>query len=207
MRGASSQARPGAANPLHLKRAAAVVCAGGVIAYPTEAVYGLGCDPLNPEAVQRLLQIKRRPEYKGLILIAASPAQLETLIAYPDEAARRRVLGTWPGPVTWVVPYRGLRVPPWLRGRHRGLAVRVTAHPIAADLCRLCGPLVSTSANLSGRGAARTAATVRRCFRHRLDYILNGATGGLAGPTELRELRGGRVLRPAAGCAPGRSRR
>ena len=184
-------------NPLHLRRAAAVLRAGGVIAYPTEAVYGLGCDPLNPEAVMRLLRLKRRAVQKGLILISAEADQLDPWIVYPSAAARRRALRTWPGALTWIVAPRPLRTPSWLRGRHRGLAVRVTAHPPAAALCRLCGPLISTSANPAGRSAALDATAVRHYFRRRLDYILVGPTGGLAGPSELRELRSGRVLRRA----------
>nr|MDQ2696242.1 Sua5/YciO/YrdC/YwlC family protein [Pseudomonadota bacterium] len=123
-----------------LRQAARILRQGGVIAYPTEAVYGLGCDPRNRRAVQRLLEIKRRPPAKGLILIAADLAQLEPFID-PLPPDRRRLLdAAWPGPVTWLVPAR--RAPVWLRGNHPTLAVRVTAHPLAAALCRAFGGAV-----------------------------------------------------------------
>jgi L-threonylcarbamoyladenylate synthase len=181
----------------HLTLAARAVRAGGVIAYPTEAVYGLGCDPLNPAAVERLLALKRRPVAKGLILIAADFSQLEPFLAPLDAAARKTLHATWPGPVTWLVPARA-ETPGWLRGAHDTLAVRVTDHPVAAALCRACGhALVSTSANLSGHPPARSALGVRLQFADRLDYVLNGPLGGLRRPTESRDLKSGQTRRPA----------
>lgn len=182
-------------NRLHLKRAAAIVRRGGVIAYPTEAVFGLGCDPGNETAVRRLLAIKQRPMTKGLILIAADLAQLEPFIEPLDIESLARVQATWPGPVTWLLPARS-RVPVWLRGHHDTLAVRVTAHPLAAALCRIWGsPLVSTSANISGRPPARTALAVRRQLGRLVDYVVPGRVGGADRPTEIRDLRSGRVVR------------
>src|SRR5512134_2349746 len=144
----------------HLRHAVRSVRAGGVIAYPTEAVFGLGCDPANQAALKRLLAIKRRPIHKGVILIAACLEQFLSYLLPLDAEALAKVSSTWPGPVTWLIPARP-NVPKWLRGQHSTLAVRVTAHPLAAALCRLWGrPLVSTSANLSGRPPARTALAV-----------------------------------------------
>lgn len=178
-----------------LRAAARAVRDGGLIAYPTEAVYGLGCDPLDERAVRRLLALKRRSIYKGLILIAADFAQLEPFLQPLTVSERERLAATWPGPHTWVIPAR-TSTPRWLRGRHDTLAVRVTAHPLAAALCRVCGhPLVSTSANLSGRPPARTALAVRRQLGRALDYLLAGPTGGAAKPTEIRDLRSGRSFR------------
>ena len=182
-------------NRLRLRAAARVVKAGGLIAYPTEAVYGLGCDPRQEDAVRRLLALKRRPMHKGLILIAASFEQLEPFLQPLTEAERTQLTATWPGPHTWLIPTRP-DTPRWLRGRHETLAVRVTAHPLAAALCRVCGhPLVSTSANLSGRPPARGALAVRRQLGRHLDYVLPGPTGGAAKPTEIRDLRTGRRVR------------
>lgn len=182
-------------NGLRLRIAARVVHAGGLIAYPTEAVYGLGCDPRNEQAVIRLLTLKRRSIRKGLILIAADFAQLEPFLqplAPPDHA---RLAATWPGPQTWLIPAR-TTTPRWLRGRHDTLAVRVTAHPLAAALCRVCGhPLVSTSANRSGRPPARTALAVRRQLGNSLDHLLPGPTGGALKPTAIRDLRTGQMVR------------
>ena len=180
---------------LQLRAAARMVRAGGLIAYPTEAVYGLGCDPRNARAVRRLLALKRRSPRKGLILIAADFAQLMPYLQPLTPADRTRLDATWPGPYTWLIPARP-DVPRWLRGRYETLAVRVTAHPLAAALCRACGhPLVSTSANFSGRPPARTALAVRRQLGERIDALLPGPTGGAAQPTEIRDLRTGRRVR------------
>lgn len=180
---------------LPVQRAAYMVRQGGIIAYPTEAVFGLGCDPRNESAVRRLLAIKRRPVSKGVILIAADLEQLKPFIDPLDPQSLAQVQATWPGPVTWLVPARH-KAPIWLRGSHPTLAVRVTAHPVASALCQACGiPLVSTSANLSGQPPARSAEQVGRQLGGLLDYIVPGATGGAARPTEIRDLRSGMVVR------------
>jgi L-threonylcarbamoyladenylate synthase len=177
-----------------LREAARAIRHGAVVAYPTEAVYGLGCDPLNPAAVQRLLAIKGRPQHKGVILIAADFDQLRPFLAPLSDAQLRTVQADWPGPVTWVLP-AAADVPDWLSGGRDTLAVRVTDHPLAAALCRAVGmPLVSTSANAAGRAPARSALQARlRCPG--VDVILAGATGGLARPTEIRDLASGKQLR------------
>lgn len=170
-----------------LKRAIRCLATGGIIAYPTEAVYGLGCDPRCATAVRRLLALKRRSWRKGLILIAADYEQVETYLEPLSPDLHPRVFATWPGPVTWLLPARS-QVPRWLRGHSSKLAVRITAHPQAVDLCRgWGGPLVSTSANRSGRPAARTALQVRRLFGHALDYIVPGACGDRDRPSEIRD--------------------
>ena len=180
-----------------LAQAARHVNAGGIIAYPTEAVYGLGCDPRDGAAVLRLLILKRRPLTKGLILIAASFADLQPYVATLPAKILSKVRSTWPGPVTWLLPARP-EVPFWLKGSHTALAVRVSAHPLAAALCRACGGvLVSTSANISRRPPARTALAVRRCFGAEIDHVLSGALGKLDKPTPIIDARNGRVVRPA----------
>lgn len=178
----------------HLRRAARVVGRGGVIAYPTEAVWGLGCNPWNPAAVARILDLKGRPASKGLIVIAATVAQLSPYVVFPSPEVRAQVVATWPGPVTWILPVTP-GVPAWLRGGRGSLAVRVTAHPVAAALCRLAGPLVSTSANPAGRSPARSVLAVHRYFGARIDYRVPGATGSRSRPTEIRDARTGLVLR------------
>lgn len=169
--------------------------AGAVIAYPTEAVYGLGCDPLNPWAVARILRLKRRPDRKGMILIAADEAQLEPFLGDIAEPMRQRMRASWPGPVTWVVP-AAPTVPDWISGGRPTIAVRVTAHPIAAALCRAFGgALVSTSANRSGQPPARSALRVRALFGTELDDVVNGPLGGLQRPTTIIDARSGAILR------------
>jgi len=172
---------------------------GGVIAYATEAVFGLGCDPDAEQAVQRLLAIKQRPLEKGLILIAADWAQLAPYVdasLLPQERLQA-VLASWPGPFTWVMPAR-TTTPRWLTGQFDSLAVRVSAHPQVQILCRAFGkPLVSTSANLSGLTPCRSDDEVRQQLGERLDYVLPGQVGGQDNPSEIRDALSGRLIRPA----------
>jgi L-threonylcarbamoyladenylate synthase len=168
---------------------------GGIIAYPTEAVYGLGCDPLNRHAVERLLALKQRPKAKGFSMIASKFEQIEPYVDLPRLLRLERILATWPGPVTWVMP-AGQWVPAWLRGEHASVAVRVTAHPLAAELCRAFGgPLVSTSANPHGRTPARTPLEVRRSFPSAPILIVHGATGQQTSVTAIYDALSGRRLR------------
>ncbi|HTT08815.1 MAG TPA: Sua5/YciO/YrdC/YwlC family protein [Gammaproteobacteria bacterium] len=177
-----------------LRRAAWVVRRGGVIAYPTEGVYGLGCNPLNAEAVYRLLALKKRPVGKGLILVAADIDQLSPFVIFPSPGIKERVRATWPGPVTWVLPVQG-GVPAWLHGGRGSLAVRVSAHPPVVMLCRKTGPLVSTSANVAGRRPCRDAMAIHRQFGRALEDILPGELGGLSGPTPIYDGLTGKILR------------
>jgi L-threonylcarbamoyladenylate synthase len=175
--------------------AVAALRQGGVIAYPTEAVYGLGCDPFDEAAVARLFALKQRPLSQGVLLIAADFAQVEKFIGAAPAAAIARARASWPGPQTWVLP-RSAQTPSWLAGAHAGIALRVTAHPLAAQLCRAFGAaIVSTSANRHGEPPARSAAEVRSAFGDELAYILDGPTGGLERPTPIRDAIGGEIIR------------
>jgi L-threonylcarbamoyladenylate synthase len=178
-----------------LALAAHWIARGGLVAYPTEAVYGLGCDPRDGVAVRRLLALKARSEGKGLILVAADWAQLEPFVLNLDPERMGEIRATWPGPVTWLLPAR-IETPSWLTGDHATLAVRVSAHPLAAALCRRWGgPLVSTSANLAAHPPARSALAVRRALGSGLDYILTGPCGGAARPSIILDGATGAVLR------------
>lgn len=170
--------------PAVMRRVQRTLAADGVIAYPTEAVYGLGCLPERYAAVQHLLALKQRPWEKGLILIAADLHQLDAYLEPLTPEIAARVLPTWPGPVTWLLAARPT-TPLWLRGTHSTLAVRVTAHPLAATLCRLVGPLVATSANPAGRPPARHPWLVRRYFGTAVDLIRTGHTGERTLPTPI----------------------
>jgi len=182
-----------------LKQAVEVVQGGGVIAYPTEYCFGLGCDPSQPLAVQRVLDIKRRAADQGVILIAGSVGQLRTWLSptlfTDDKALLDEARATWPGPVTWLLP-PSRRVHRLVRGRHPTVAVRVTRHPLAASLCLACEmPLVSTSANRHGQSPARTEADVQLLLGDDVDFVLPGLVGGARAPSEVREAGTGRVLR------------
>lgn len=180
---------------LHINRATAALHSGGVIAYPTEAVWGLGCDPADELAVQRLLDLKIRPRHKGLILIAGCESQLEFLLSGLSKAQRATMQLSWPGPTTWLVPHRD-RVPSWIHGEHDTVAVRVSDHPVVRALCDCWGgALVSTSANRSGGQAAREQFQVRRYFGDELDYILPGRLGGSDRPSVIRDLQSDRIIR------------
>ena len=178
-----------------LVRATATVADGGIIAYPTEAVYGLGCDPGNAAAVARLFALKHRSTRKGVILIAADLSQLRPYIRPLDAAQTRQVMAQWPGPVTWLLPARA-EVSRWLRGDSRCIAVRVTAHPLAAALCRRYGgALVSTSANRAGHVPCRSAGCVRRVFAGGVDGIVRGELGAEIRPSRILALASGTVVR------------
>jgi len=190
-----------------LVHAAHVIKTGGVVAYPTEFCFGLGCDPRQPHALAKVLKIKRRSRAMGMILIAATEHQLQSFLdpaVYADEGALlEEARATWPGPVSWLLPGHK-DVHHMVRGDHERLAVRVTAHHLAARLCIAAGTaLVSTSANPHGRPPARSARQVELMFGDSVDYVLPGRVGSAAGPSELREAGSGRILRaaPPSACA------
>ena len=182
---------------ISIEQGAQLLHRGGVVAYPTEAVWGLGCDPFDEAAVVRLLAFKQRPVKKGLILIAASLDQFAGLLdweALPTDRAET-VFASRPGPHTWIVP-ASARVPRWITGMHDGVAARVSAHPQVIALCAAFGgPLVSTSANRAGAPPPHTPADFDRELFAQLDGVVEGCTGGLATPTAIRDARDGRVLR------------
>ncbi len=168
---------------------------GGLIAYPTESCYGLGCDPRNRGALARLVRLKGRDAGKGLLLIADRFKRLAPFVRPLAPADRARLARSWPGPVTWVVPAAS-RCLPLLTGGRPTVAIRVTAHPDAARLCRRLGmALVSTSANKSGRKPAKTAAECRRIFGASV-RVLDGRIGTRRRPSTLIDLATGKILRP-----------
>lgn len=167
-----------------------------VIAYPTEAVFGLGCDPDSQEAVYALLELKQRPIEKGLILIAADYQQLAPYVAdlQLNRIQRSNMLACWPGPITFVIPAKKA-TPKWLTGGFDSLAVRVTDHPIATELCRAFKkPLVSTSANLSGLPPCRSAGELWSQFGETFPVVA-GETGKRLHPSEIRDALTGKQLR------------
>ncbi len=178
-----------------LRLAAHEINNGGLIAYPTEAVYGLGCHPRNQQAVLQLLTLKQRSIDKGLILIAANFEQILPYIAFNKINQLAQIKKTWPGPVTWLLPAHP-SVPVCLRGNHRTIAVRITAHPIAAAIAEIAGTaLVSTSANKTGFEPAKTALKVRQYFNDEKILIINGAIGGRKQTSAIFDATSGQQLR------------
>jgi L-threonylcarbamoyladenylate synthase len=190
---------PRASQPLsdwQLWQAARTVRGGGVIAYPTEAVWGLGCDPWNTDAVHRILELKQRPVHKGLIVVAGSVDQIRFLLDPLPADQQQTALGFWPGPYTCLLPDVLQQIPSAVRGRHSSIAVRVSDHPLIQSLCRAVGsPLVSTSANPAGRQPARHAWQVRRYFGKELDRLVNGRLGGYRQPSKIIDIVSGKQLR------------
>jgi len=178
-----------------VEAAAALLRAGGVLAYPTEGVYGLGCDPDNREAFGKIFAMKRRAPEQGVLLIAADFEQVRDWVGDASEAALDRVRAAWPGAHTFIFP-RSPRVPEWVAGGHAGIALRVTAHPPSVALCRAFGgPIVSTSANRHGEAPARSAAEVRAIFGDEPDGVLDAPLGGLDRPTPITDAVSGAIIR------------
>jgi L-threonylcarbamoyladenylate synthase len=171
---------------------------GGVIAYPTEAVYGLGCDPRNTRAITKLCNLKRRNPDLGFLLIGADLEQISSYVEwrYVSKIQRDEVLRTWPGPNTWVLP-AATGVSRLLTGTHKGIAVRVTAHSTAAELCRkFAGPLISTSANIHGNPPARSLEELYEQFsKSSLDGVLIASLGDAQNPSIIRDALTGKTLR------------
>ena len=185
------------AHTLAIDEAAPLVQRGGLLAYPTEAVWGLGCDPDNEAAVLRLLELKQRPVDKGLILVAAHLDPLRRWLDLPALPPDRLavVLASWPGPHTWVMP-AAADAPAWITGGRDSIAVRISAHPVVTALCEgFGGALVSTSANRGGEPPAYTRGELDPLLDDAIDGIVAGETGGLAQPTPIRVALDGSVLR------------
>ena len=180
--------------PYPARRIAAHLRHGGLIAYPTEFCYGLGCDPDNRSAVQRLLKLKQRPQHKGLILIAASYHQVARYLQPLTPAEQQQLITAGAQAITYLLPAHH-STPRWLRGSHDTLAVRLTAHPQAAQLCRgVNNALVSTSANRSGQRPARTYAQCQRLFGRKV-WVLPGRVGKRKQPSMIRAWADGRIIR------------
>lgn len=170
---------------------------GEVIAYPTEAVWGLGCNPFDAEAVYKVLSLKQRSVDKGLILIAADIHQFNFILKDCSAVQRNQLEKSWPGPVTWLVPNNGT-IPYWISGNHSSVALRVSDHPVVKALCKAYrGPIVSTSANPQGKPSAKTAWQVSRYFRRskELSYITKGSVGKRKKPSDIFDLNSGSTIR------------
>jgi L-threonylcarbamoyladenylate synthase len=171
----------------HLRR-------GGLIAYPTESCYGLGCDPFNRRAVLRLLKLKRRAQHKGLILIASNYRQVARYLHPLDFSQQQRLKTAGAQVITYLMPAKKT-TPIWLRGAHDTLAVRLTAYPFARQLCQgVHNALVSTSANVSGRRAAKTYAECQLMFGRKV-WVLPGQVGKRQQPSTIIDWTDGCIVR------------
>jgi L-threonylcarbamoyladenylate synthase len=171
----------------------------GVIAYPTESVFGLGCDPDCHHAIQKILELKQRPAHKGLILIAANIEQLKNYADFSmlSEVQIENIKATWPGPFTWVVPASS-SLSKLISGDFDSVAVRVSEHPVVQQLCLEFGkPIISTSANLSGLDACSNADQVKEMFAGNplLSIIIDAPVSGLDNPSQIHHALTGERLR------------
>lgn len=183
-------------NRWHIRHCADVIRSGGVIAYPTEGVWGLGCDPWQEDAVEYLISLKRRQPAKGLILISGDAAHFEPLLVHVAPDQRAQLLEKRARATTWLVPDPAQYFPGYLRGKHETVALRITTHPLVCALtAQLAHPVISTSANLSGHPAAQNALRVRQYFGNQLDALLPGQTAGDARPSQIIDLRSGAIIR------------
>ncbi len=178
----------------NIQQAVKALKAGEVIAYPTESCFGLGCDPQNQKALEKIIQLKARSANKGLILIASSIEQAKTYVVFENLDLEEQILDSWPGPNTWLLPPKPL-VNQLLRGEFPLLAIRVTAHSIAKQLCdSFGGAIVSTSANLAGEPALLDTKSVAQVFGKQL-HIVEGVIGEDTKPSTIRDGLTGQILR------------
>lgn len=176
----------------NVRKAALAIKQGGIIAYPTEAVYGLGCDPYQQAATLKLLDLKNRPIEKGLILVGSQLSQFYDFIEPLSEQQQKTIQEN--RHTTWIVP--ACQAPLWLSGKHDTLAIRLSAHPVVVQLCDCLGQaLVSTSANRSNKEPARNSLKAHQYFHDEIDIIINANTGSLGQPTEIRDLLTHKVIR------------
>ncbi|WP_082790466.1 L-threonylcarbamoyladenylate synthase [Bergeriella denitrificans] len=158
---------------------------GGLVAYPTESCYGLGCLPERPAALKRLIRLKKRPQYKGLIVIGDDTGRLLPLLETLPPERQAELAAIWPAPKTFLLRVRP-SVSPLLRGKGRSkLAVRVPAHSGARRLCRMLDtPLVSTSCNRAGKRVCKTEREVRRQFGRQV-WVVGGQIGKQKTPSQI----------------------
>lgn len=184
---------------IDLSNALKVLNTQGVISYPTEAVFGLGCDPDSPIAIEKVLQLKKRPASKGLILIAANIEQLQHYADFSllNNEQRDAIQKTWPGPFTWILPAQK-SLSKLVSGDFDSVAVRVSEHPVVQQLCCQFGkPIISTSANLSGLAPCTTSQQVKLMFADQplLESIIDAPVSGLANPSQIHDALSGKRLR------------
>lgn len=169
---------------------------GNIIAYPTEAVWGLGCDPHSEAAVSEILRLKNRSVDKGLILVSGSIDQFEPLLNKLSRGHKDTLSASWPGHITWLVPDSDNLTPEWIKGDHQSVAIRVSGHTIVQELCSAFGgPIVSTSANEAGKEEIKSRFILEDKFADKIAGIVDGDLGKSAKPSEIRDLLSGRVIR------------
>ena len=167
---------------------------GELLACPTEAVWGLSCDPFNEQAVASLLALKQRPVEKGLIVIFPSVTALAPFLEKPEQATNDMACAPGQQGITWLVEIKPNSLPAWVTGQHKTLAVRISSHPTLQALSQKFGPIVSTSANPTGAPEAKSLSEVKAYFADSL-YYCQGELGKAEKPSIIKDLTTGQVLR------------
>ena len=188
--------------PQNINQAANIIKNGGLIAYPTETVYGLGADPYNAEAIQKIFTAKGRAEDKGIILLIRGVDDLSTLVHTVSPTAQILIEVFWPGPLTLV--FRANRdLSPALLGGRDTIALRHSSSSVASRLLFvLGGPLTSTSANRSAEPPARSACEVENALGDHLDLILDGGPSDTTLPSTLVDVSSDRAILLREGAIP-----
>lgn len=176
-----------------IQQAVKIIQSGGVISYPTESVFGLGCDPLNESAVNRILRLKNRTVDKGLIIVAGDLKQLEAYIEISAEEEDKILKEK--SDTTWLVKKSPL-TPNWVSGKHQKVAVRVSKHPLIVKLCQTINqPLISTSANPAGSTPATTSQQSSHYFSNNVDLYIDYENEGSGQPTQIKDITTDTVIR------------
>jgi len=181
------------ASDFSIRHAAYIINNGGVIAYPTDTIYGLGCDPYNQEAVERINLIKCRPHNKQFILLAGNIDQVKPLIDISDRQQENIIRKT--EPTSWIVK-ASKRAPAWLTDADNQLTIRISKHPLVQKLCQRLGhALISTSANISGRNPAKNSLQIHSYFHSSIDKILATNKSLTARPSTIIRLNDNTIIR------------
>jgi L-threonylcarbamoyladenylate synthase len=183
-----------------LEEAATVIRGGGIVAVPTDTLYGLAADPFSAAAVERVFAIKARSAERALPLIAADITQVENRLGPLPPAGQRLAAAYWPGPLTLLVP-RPSTLAADVTGGLDQVGVRVPAHAVARELCRVCGgPLTATSANLSGAPASADPDEVARTMGEGVGLLLDAGPTAGGPPSTIVDVSGRaiRLVRPGA---------
>ena len=182
-------------DPFHIHSAVQTLKQGKLIGYPTESMFGIGCDPKQSSAIERILEIKQRSPAMGLILIASDISQLEPWVDFKQVPDMQTLLSSWPGHETWLVPAKK-HVSNLLTGSHDTLAVRVSAHPIVCQLCdNFKAAITSTSANKNGQPESGSVFSAQQIFNAEIDYYVPGEITGKGRASRIRHALTGQVIR------------
>ncbi|MGH3492661.1 MAG: L-threonylcarbamoyladenylate synthase [Sciscionella sp.] len=184
-----------------LTSASGVLRSGRLVVFPTDTVYGLGCDAFNPDAVRSLLEAKGRGANMPASVLVGSWHTIDGLVRYVPDIARMLIEAFWPGGLSIVLPHAPSLA--WNLGETRGtVMVRMPLHPVAIELLREFGPMAQSSANLTGRKAAATVDEAREQLGESVDTYLDGGPSGDAVPSTIIDLTGADPLVLREGAVP-----